>query len=683
MSTGERRTVARYLYRAFAAIVLVSLLTGLVAAGAAWQQYRSVTALTERVMPERLANNQVHLVLGDAQRSIRGYQLTGDETLEQVYLEARDAYPAAAANLRRLAPEGDQYVVARQLDLATTWIRLAEEQRKEQLDTERAVYLSKQSRPLFDLFLASNTNMDSTLDRRGRALRSRTRTTELIAFGALLGTTALGILTASLTAVRAGRRINRPLAALLATLSRLRTGDLSARATVTGPADIQAVAETLNMLSEENEQARSAAQARARLRDAAREAGLRVREHLSVDAALDAAVRVVSTEFRADLVVVRLDAIDEQEPRTVCWPADADSAIGRLPVSWLADRYARGEVWRSSDLPEDVPEPSGLPAAERDALLAADAGSVLTVPFGTGPGLDGAITLVRRAGGVPWQPAEAEAAEWVAADIARGVQQARLYEQERLLVDELRELDRTKSDFLSTVSHELRTPLTSISGFIELLGDPASGTLSAEQRQMMEVIERNTNRLRTLIENLLTLSRIEAGTFRSVRQPTDVTDIVARAVRTVRSIGGIEVTLDVECPPGPLIAAVDSHQIDRVLTNLLSNAVKFTPPGGRVTVYAGEDGPDLVLSVSDTGIGIPDDEQCELFQRFFRASNAVEASIQGTGLGLTIVRKIVSNHDGDVVLRSRTGEGTTVTVRLPRETQDRHNLPEVVASEGA
>jgi two-component system phosphate regulon sensor histidine kinase PhoR len=112
---------------------------------------------------------------------------------------------------------------------------------------------------------------------------------------------------------------------------------------------------------------------------------------------------------------------------------------------------------------------------------------------------------------------------------------------------------------------------------------------------------------------------------------------------------------------------VDPYQLDRVVLNLLSNALKFSPGGGHVTVRVRELDDDLLLSVSDTGIGIPVSEQQELFNRFYRASNAVTQSIPGTGLGLTIVRTIVANHGGNVTLHSTPGEGTTVTIRLPRE----------------
>src|SRR3954463_13243606 len=132
-----RATVATHLYRAFAAMVTVIVAIGAVATLAAYIQFRAVDELTERVMPERLVNSQVRIAMGDAQRGIRGYLLTGDPAFERVYADARDSYTAAAATLRRLAPGGDRATVARQLDHAATWLRLADAERTGRPDADR------------------------------------------------------------------------------------------------------------------------------------------------------------------------------------------------------------------------------------------------------------------------------------------------------------------------------------------------------------------------------------------------------------------------------------------------------------------------------------------------------------------------------------------------------------------
>ena len=265
-----------------------------------------------------------------------------------------------------------------------------------------------------------------------------------------------------------------------------------------------------------------------------------------------------------------------------------------------------------------------------------------------------------------WSEPETALVEAVARDVGRALQHGHLFEQQRQLVEQLRELDRAKSDFLSTVSHELRTPLTSISGYVELLRDEDAGPVTSQQEYMLDVIERNAGRLQALIEDLLTLSRIEANAFRISTVPLAVSDLVESASATVRPAmtqAGLALVVDVG--PGGAQVAGDLGQLERVLLNLLSNAAKFSTEGGTVELSAQVEGREVVLTVTDAGIGIPEKEQEHLFARFFRGSNATARAIQGTGLGLTIVRSIVEHHGGRLVMRSREGRGTTVEVRLP------------------
>jgi len=183
---------------------------------------------------------------------------------------------------------------------------------------------------------------------------------------------------------------------------------------------------------------------------------------------------------------------------------------------------------------------------------------------------------------------------------------------------------------------------------------------------MLDSVDRNTAQLRHLIEDVLTLSKIESGAFTSTMRPVSLAEIVAADVTALQPVAAAKgVTLTRQDSDHSLMISGDSGQLDRLVINLLSNAVKFTPEGGTVRAGTGCDGDLAVLRVSDTGIGIPERDRKELFTRFFRASNAVEESIPGTGLGLAIVRTIVANHRGDLDVASLEGKGTTVTVRIP------------------
>jgi PAS domain S-box-containing protein len=241
-------------------------------------------------------------------------------------------------------------------------------------------------------------------------------------------------------------------------------------------------------------------------------------------------------------------------------------------------------------------------------------------------------------------------------------------QREQLAVDHLRALDDAKDDFVSTVSHELRTPLTSIIGSIELLEDGMAGELGAEQKQMIDVIERNAERLLAMANDLLTLASYEGAVVPTAElEPLDLRTVVKASHASVTGLLSSR-DLDVrdDLPDQPVLVSGDSAYLERAVTNLLSNAIKFTRDGGRITTRLSVNGEGTChLSVSDTGVGIPDDEVQNIFLRFFRSSNVRADAIQGTGLGLSIVRSIVERHRGHIDVHSAQGEGTTFTITLP------------------
>jgi PAS domain S-box-containing protein len=252
---------------------------------------------------------------------------------------------------------------------------------------------------------------------------------------------------------------------------------------------------------------------------------------------------------------------------------------------------------------------------------------------------------------------QAEAAEALQRD---------LLAREREVVERLTQLDRDKNDFVSSVSHELRTPVTSMLGYLELLNDGDAGPLNGQQERMLEVVERNSRRLLSRIEDLLTVSGLEAGKMRLNLADLSMPALIGSALSAMSPAitdGELEVTVHVA--DDAVTARGDAEKLDRVLINLLSNAVKFTPAGGHISVTVTRRGDALELVVDDTGVGIAPEEQERVFERFFRSSHAQEMAVAGTGLGLVIVKGIVELHGGTVTLRSTPGVGTDVTVVIP------------------
>jgi two-component system, sensor histidine kinase and response regulator len=229
--------------------------------------------------------------------------------------------------------------------------------------------------------------------------------------------------------------------------------------------------------------------------------------------------------------------------------------------------------------------------------------------------------------------------------------------------ESLRALDRLKDEFIGLVSHELRTPLASIIGYAEMLRE--EGISAPNASQCAEVIERNAKRLLRLVGDLLLLSQIQSGKMAMEFCGADLVDIAACAVEEMRPEAQrkhIDLTLSATAIPR---LAVDPTRIAQLLGNLLSNAVKFTPDGGKVEVRLGREAGQVVLAVTDTGIGIPAAEREQIFERFFRTAIATRHAIQGTGLGLAITKAIVEAHDGTIAVDSDEGRGSTFTVCLP------------------
>jgi signal transduction histidine kinase len=238
--------------------------------------------------------------------------------------------------------------------------------------------------------------------------------------------------------------------------------------------------------------------------------------------------------------------------------------------------------------------------------------------------------------------------------------------KERTAVERLRQLDEAKNEFVSTVSHELRTPVTSIVGYTEMLTDGSVVEPDADQLPLLRTIARNGERLIVICNDLLLLSGLDSGAAQWDREHLDLATILAPAEDAIRPLlNGRDLTFEMHPPDAPLVVLGDRVQLERALLNLLSNAVKFTEDGGKIACRLERRDGQACLSVSDSGIGIPEEEQPWLFEKFFRSSSAQKRAIQGTGLGLSIVSAIVAAHGGRIGVESAHLEGTTFTVCLP------------------
>jgi signal transduction histidine kinase len=664
----QPRSIIFYAWALFAAQLALAagVITFVLAGGA--RQRADVTDLHTRAQTAQLTNLTMVDEFLNAQRAVRGYQATGELGLLSEYHTAKIRCYVSLARLGRLAGANAAGLVATQGRLAEQAFDAADQASVAGARISRAAGLYARASALSGRFIAQDGALRARLARASALFAvagSRTLGTGLGWVSAIL---VLGLMVPVAGVAVFLRWVSGPLHATTGMVRRRARGDMQARVVPSGPADLRDLAQSINFLADEGDRVRQAEADRARLQAEVRQAAIRIRGHLRGRGTLTEAVAAVRGLLRVDWVyagIVREGQFTLADVDGSARPADGD-VVGYLPsdtVGWLRGIYRGRSSYRVQDLAG--PEAQDIPVQIRRRLLDLDGASLLLIPFGAGWELLGALGLLRYDPASPWTDAETAAVESLARDIGRGLEHARLYEGEEHLVAELKSLDAAKTSFLASASHDLRSPLTSIIGYVEILADPGEGPVLPTQARMLEAVDRNARRLMTLIENMLTTAKIEMGGFTTRRRRVDLAGLVTAAADVIRpaaAAGGLD--LEVTCPPGGLFVDGDADQLDRVVVNLLSNAVKYTPKGGKVAAALACEGDSAVLTVADTGIGIPAKDQPALFTRFFRAANAVAWAVPGSGLGMSIARTIVANHEGDISVESAEGKGTTVTVRI-------------------
>ena len=239
---------------------------------------------------------------------------------------------------------------------------------------------------------------------------------------------------------------------------------------------------------------------------------------------------------------------------------------------------------------------------------------------------------------------------------------AEAFERQRAAMEQLERVNRAKSEFVSIVSHEFRTPLTGIQGFSEMMRD--EDLPLADMKEYAADINKDAQRLNRMINEMLDLDRMEAGRMTLNREATDLNTIVSEAADRVRpNAPGHPITLALEI--GMPALSADRDKLTQVVANLLSNAVKYSPTGGEIVVTTALEGSDIHLTVHDKGMGIPADMLEVIWERYSRVDSDASRGIQGTGLGLPIVRQIVNMHGGRVWAESEVGRGSLFHVMLP------------------
>jgi signal transduction histidine kinase len=231
-------------------------------------------------------------------------------------------------------------------------------------------------------------------------------------------------------------------------------------------------------------------------------------------------------------------------------------------------------------------------------------------------------------------------------------------------ITELRAIENLKQQFVSMVSHDLRTPLSSIGISLALLTEGRRGPVSEPVLQMIGKAQKGMHRLTDLVNELLDLEKLESGKMHLDLACVSASDVFAAAKESLETMAAMA-HVDIKGPAGEAAVRADEGRLVQAVTNLLSNAIKFSPAGSTISLTIAKENGQAKISVTDQGMGIPEDKRAMLFEKFTRTQAASNVDVKGTGLGLAITKAIVEAHDGTIGVDSQMGKGSTFWIRLP------------------
>ncbi|GAA2159266.1 sensor histidine kinase [Pedococcus bigeumensis] len=679
MTQLARRSVSGQLKVLGLSLVLLFPVVAAASASNIAAQSRDLQSLTLSYGPAFDANNAVLIEMTEANAGWS--QLVGGSAPLTRYRLKRDQVSADLATVERTLGSASLPVEKRtryaalldtQRAEVDAWFRAAEAAEVgDQVPLSSRSILEAEAIEQFRFFRDSNRGLTEAirLERDAAKEGARDSVRRIVAIAAGTMVLAMAVVLGGWRLLQ--RSVSGPLERLRSVVERQRAGDREALAeTDTGAAEVRGLAADFNGLTRSNRVLQEQQAAVLLAHQLALDVARVVHGAPDLDTTLEVVVAMLGEGLAVDRILLYTHDDSGAITQRTQWHRYDLPELPTLPPSLAGEVKAVGDELRRqatvfvlSDFLD--PEVQAQERAER-FYRATGAKSLLMVPVGIGEQGLGVLSLMTVDTPRRWRRYEIQAVQQCAGYVAQSIVDLRLREMRETQVEQLTALDRQKTDFMATVSHELRTPLTSISGYLELLQDGDYGDLTSAQLGALDIIGRNAHRLRGLIEDLLVLNKIEVTGLESSTEDVEVDALVAGVadlLRPVADAAGVSLVVDAVDPA--LSIRVDRGQLERSLINLGSNAVKFTPAGGQATIAANRVEDQVVITVTDTGIGIPEKDLPDLFGRFFRASNATAAAIPGTGLGLAIVRAIVEGHGGELQVDSVEDRGTVMTVLLP------------------
>jgi signal transduction histidine kinase len=597
-----RRSVSGQLKVLGLSLVLFFPVVAVASASNIASQSRDLQALTLSYGPAFDANNAVLVEMTEANAGWS--QLVGGSAPLTRYHLKRDQVSADLATIERTLrsaslPVQNRTRYAALLDTqraaVDSWFRAAQAAEVgDNVPLSARSILEADAIEQFRLFRDSNRSLSDSIRLERDAARDAARDSvqRIVAIAAGTMVLAMAVVLGGWRLLQ--RSVSGPLERLRSVVERQRDGDREALAdTDTGAAEVRGLAADFNGLTRSNQVLQEQQSAVLLAHQLALDVARVVHGAPDLDTALEAVGAMLGEGLAVDRILLYTHDDTGAITQRTQWHRDDLPDLPALPRSLAGEVKAVGDELRRqatvfvvSDFLD--PEVQAQDRAQR-FYRATGAKSLLMVPVGIGEQGLGVLSLMTVDSPRRWRRYEIQAVQQCAGYVAQSIVDLRLREMREAQVDQLTALDRQKTDFMATISHELRTPLTSINGYLELLQDGDYGALTTAQSDALDIVGRNAQRLRGLIEDLLVLNKIEATGLQSSTEDVEVDSLVAGVadlLRPVADAAGVSLVVDAVDPA--LTIRVDRGQLERSLINLGSNAVKFTPSGGRATIAASQ-----------------------------------------------------------------------------------------------
>ncbi len=435
------------------------------------------------------------------------------------------------------------------------------------------------------------------------------------------------------------------------------------------PKPTELVRRVTNLRDRRDQQA-AQREATEQLREAMREVSAQIRNTTDPAEMVGRFLAGVTRALGADQAHLQIFA-DERVPVLSSSYVHSGRSVGnQIPAasSDAAHRLAAA-IWTRS---------AGVAFSPESADTDGDSASQLT-SFATSSGVHSGVAIAVGQGETPfgllwlmnldrplaWSAVENDLTQHVLGNLAYGMIQGQMIARQQQAVEKLRNLNKTKSDFVATVNHELRTPLASISGYLEMLLDGSGGQLPDTALPMLQAVDRNSTRLRNLVDDISALVPTEEDD--SGHGLINICVLLGEVIRDITGSASTKgIVLDCAIPAAPTLVSGDRRQLDAALRVVLANAVKFSPAKGQVRIDAALIAPDcMAVTVADDGIGISAQDLPRLFDTFYRGENAKRMAVPGAGIGLSIAKRILDAHNASISIESSLGKGTKVSILLP------------------